>query len=163
MLYITGETETLNSLKMKEEYAGSPRNYAQQFNQRNPHLSKPVGENDFLPAYAPVFLVSDSSLTASPPTIVNDLNSLSQNERRGLRNIQQNEVDFLPIFATQDILDGMQSQMTEFRKMLKDPILETPLAFLEQCTDQSKDTLSTLGKQLPIQRSQFLNPVPFYH
>lgn len=129
MLHITGEKETLSSLKMKEEYTGSLTNYAQQFNQRNPHLSKRVGETDFLPDYAPVFLVSDSSLTASPPTIVKELNSLSLNERRGLRNIQQNEVDFLPIFAAQDILEGIQSKITEFRKMLKDPILQTPWPF----------------------------------
>src|SRR6185369_5256880 len=127
MLYITGPSDTLKDLYVREGYTGTFIEYQKKFAEHNPVLAKTLSKDQKLPPYTAVQLV-----TLPGEDILHSINvarivsGYSPTERQTLRVMQEQNHDIPTSLTTMDVLEEFQGFLSETKKTLSSPIIPTP-------------------------------------
>lgn len=129
MIYMTGEKETLKELREKEGFTGTQQTYDEKFAKLNPELcAKFPTYKSQLPPYVPVYLVTIDpfDMQSRGETFV-EVMKFSLNERKNLRAMQEDgNGDIVTTLSMSEIMEDMQVYTSQFRKLLKTPLISTP-------------------------------------
>lgn len=125
MVYIVGEKETVRMLMTAECFDGSVESYLKQLQKLNPQCKLDL--NNQLPPYTPLLLVNTINPSETHSQfILTDVYRMPLDERKILREMQEDRYDFITQITLDEIMNELQEYAQSFRIKLDEPLFQTP-------------------------------------
>lgn len=136
MIYISGEKELIETLRINEGYLGSLAEYTIELKKRNPRLNF---SSNYLPSYMAIQLVTLTPEDPKHATEIQDIvNSYSSKERLYLRKLQDDKHDIPSQVTAGSILEDFYQATDHLKHMLSYPVVTTSVTeFNKSLTNKS--------------------------